>query len=1554
MIRRTAAAVLSVAVVATLLVFTPAQPAGAATLGAALSIVSDGTPGWDASPGPGFDTGPNNGIVRTRDRVTYKMDYSVNAGAGTNVTLESTLEEGATWMDLPPQCTGPGSGRFNNNRTLVCNVGDVPSGTTGSLNAIVVFDTTMPNGYVSPISFTVSEDTSMTVASNVAFVEISARASVDLFHRFRQQTFGELNGEEGFFTATEILVWHSNPSTFGQTPVGRGHRAMYGPKTFDYQVQNPTPNTVIIACSTDVNIGDRPHPNDYADNGTATCPTGASGTTITLTDVNWELRNPPTTTSQGQPFQFAAFTHVVVTTFTPTQDVLDAGGSVAMSFDATGWDPVDADGQSNYGGVGEACDTTPVDAPSCEALNNNRVNRTLQYGSDGNTNLAIFATPDFGIPVSATTAPPLLPWQSGTGTGDGAVVPGQTFWSRMSMSVTGAVPYEDFGFCIAWDDPNIEYSPSADPIMYMRDETFVTQNVTADWTIEYGNGAVDDGCADSASTDGWNTDPALLPGGRASVTKVRAFAPSPMEAPDAWTFNVPTIAATPDDPDNEFGTYMGTHGFLTDSQLAGAWIPVPHPYDEDVHVPRVLGDRVQLIEAHTYTQKSVIDPPQNPGDPAPRVAAGDRVDYHIDFRTFANGLPSGARDVVLVDTIPNGMTYVPGSASVAPDSIVNNPDGSTTLTWILGDVPADTTFLPRFEVIYSADVNIDAPADAILENVVVAETPSDLRPESLRDDNAVVVASQSNVLAVSKQPLQEIVSKNEAIGWNTNVANVGPQDMPYLDMIDILPYNGDGRGTDFNGTLELASATGPARTLVLYTATDPADINPDPHDLSNAQGMSTPWCEPTETDPFWPNFGDVGCPTTLADVTGVRFYSDGDSGDPFLPQGAPPVTFTITMSTNGNQGDDIYVNDTVARTHSAVLALPIEAEANPVVVFNGAVGDLLFDDRNGDGIYNPAHGDVGIAGETIQVVDVNTGNVVGTTVTDGDGRWLIDNLDPGTYIIRVPDYFETNPHMAASPARVDVSPTANEDADHNAHQNGSHLESSQFTLTPGTAPINDDPAGIKPGNLLDSNTNQTLDLAVRASQGTTIGPIPDTLTLVQGTSSTFDVRTNDPAPWNGSDVFVRAINPKYGSLTCTEPGLCTYTALPEYVGVDTGAYRICLGGHDGTCREVALTFTVTEAPNLPTARDDRAVATTGSPAVFVSPTENDSDPNLNETFDRAELGETLTLTGQATLDNAPTGASVSCDPAADQCEITAPDGYTGTIVATYEMTDSTGNLTTASLIARFDPAPITKDTFTGEDHTTLTSKISDYDPTIPVATVMFCDATTPLPIHIQLDWTATGEGATLTSVWEIERQAAVNADPDNPDWGNWEHVAFVPFTNLSYIDDRVGEGNVYRYRINGSVERWKSQPGSPSLPVDLTGTEGGTVGCGTGLTPFAPDTRPAALSGVAWIDDNADGIRTVDETGRKDAMTVTVTDQATGTLVASTVTDINGRYLVTGLTPGRYLVVFEGGSEIVTITDDVHPDVDDDNDFGDNNGEFPAITDVGYNGLLILDLGVLP
>ncbi len=130
--------------------------------------------------GPGLDSGPANGIVRTFDTVEYRIDWSVNAGDTTNVTVRSTLPTGMTWAQLPPPCQATTVAASSiNGRDLVCNLGDRHQGEAGSFGALARVGI-LADAAALTVVVNLGADASSSVTSNSVSTLVSARAVGDL------------------------------------------------------------------------------------------------------------------------------------------------------------------------------------------------------------------------------------------------------------------------------------------------------------------------------------------------------------------------------------------------------------------------------------------------------------------------------------------------------------------------------------------------------------------------------------------------------------------------------------------------------------------------------------------------------------------------------------------------------------------------------------------------------------------------------------------------------------------------------------------------------------------------------------------------------------------------------------------------------------------------------------------------------------------------------------------------------------------------------------------------------------------------------------------------------------------------------------------------------------------------------------------------------------------------------------------------------------------------------------------------------------------------------
>ena len=122
--------------------------------GVTFLLFSDGTAGFDPAPGAGFDTGPNNRIVRTNDTFTYRVAFSTS-GSEPGIVITETLPLGnvaplvgkpvAKWVALPGYCT-TGSSISADGQTITCALSTASGSSTTNVDLTATVLSSTPNG----------------------------------------------------------------------------------------------------------------------------------------------------------------------------------------------------------------------------------------------------------------------------------------------------------------------------------------------------------------------------------------------------------------------------------------------------------------------------------------------------------------------------------------------------------------------------------------------------------------------------------------------------------------------------------------------------------------------------------------------------------------------------------------------------------------------------------------------------------------------------------------------------------------------------------------------------------------------------------------------------------------------------------------------------------------------------------------------------------------------------------------------------------------------------------------------------------------------------------------------------------------------------------------------------------------------------------------------------------------------------------------------------------------------------------------------------------------
>lgn len=310
------------------------------------------------------------------------------------------------------------------------------------------------------------------------------------------------------------------------------------------------------------------------------------------------------------------------------------------------------------------------------------------------------------------------------------------------------------------------------------------------------------------------------------------------------------------------------------------------------------------------------------------VLAGETTEFSI---VVTNEGPSSARQVTVVDTLPDGLTAIgasgdgwlctPSPTPATPASIV-----SCTLPEL---VPGASTPL-----VITAEVASNAPDETTLTNTATVSTvtPGD-DPDNNTDTSTVDVVAEAD-LAITKTHADGTVLAGDDVVFTIEVANSGPSDaVAPITVIDDLPpgfrfvTNGGPWSCEAVGdvatgeqvtctlvdptadpTAQVGLAAGStAADLTITAATDPAleatDLDADdPVGYVNVVAVSSP-----TTDPNPDNDTDDD-PVTIDRLTNISIVKTHTGpvriGDPF--------TFTLQVRNDGpSEARDVQVADTV-------------------------------------------------------------------------------------------------------------------------------------------------------------------------------------------------------------------------------------------------------------------------------------------------------------------------------------------------------------------------------------------------------------------------------------------------------------------------------------------------------------------------------------------------------------------------------------------------------------------------------------------------------------------
>ena len=207
----------------------------------------------------------------------------------------------------------------------------------------------------------------------------------------------------------------------------------------------------------------------------------------------------------------------------------------------------------------------------------------------------------------------------------------------------------------------------------------------------------------------------------------------------------------------------------------------------------------------------------------------------------------------------------------------------------------------------------------------------------------------------------------------------------------------DGVATPDTSTTTLADAADLDQDFAYTGTSSIGDLVFDDRDADGVQGVDERGVPGVEvrlslaSDPFNP------IATTTTDADGGYLFENLRPAD-YIVTVVPPDGYRPSPVVDAG-GDDALDSDIDPVSGvTATITLPADTADDTVdggLVELGSIGDLLFDDRNGDGVQDAD--EPGLPGVEVRLL--RDGDEVATTATADDGSYLFDDLLPGDYVV---------------------------------------------------------------------------------------------------------------------------------------------------------------------------------------------------------------------------------------------------------------------------------------------------------------------------------------------------------------------------------------------------------------------------------------------------------------------------------------------------------------------------------------------------------------------------
>ena len=490
----------------------------------------------------------------------------------------------------------------------------------------------------------------------------------------------------------------------------------------------------------------------------------------------------------------------------------------------------------------------------------------------------------------------------------------------------------------------------------------------------------------------------------------------------------------------------------------GTWVYskyTPKTFDKP-HVNQGWGDRVAYTGPKARIAKA---------EDKSSVSFNDEIHYTLKPSYTVGTTTPLSGDIKVVDMLPKDFKYRTGS-SISTDTSIGEPtigecsdikdlDASCddninqVLIWDLGTREANAKIA---DINYTVDIGSFAKI-GISFNKVKIESSTDISALSKRKAEVganLAIPSAIDIVKITEDnpdypSLRERTTTFKDINFAMNIRNGKDGDISDLDVIDLLPFKGDGEKvinfldlkvyrdtpTSFHGSMQFHNASfaqhSQSETVCdaqnikyYYTNEEPTKINmaptvSDENKIGNAKSI---WCEGDENGPN-------GCTISSSNFT----FTDNSQVTAVRVRGATMqkqaiCQFKVNVSVKENLEGDNYSNS--AGASATGITLPVLSNSKAVPIVGSTIGDYVWFDENQNGIQDTnEHGVAGVKVELLDSSDKAVNNPITgapyviTTATDG--KYIFSNLSRGNFKVKFtpPAGYAISPKGAGSDKEKD-------------------------------------------------------------------------------------------------------------------------------------------------------------------------------------------------------------------------------------------------------------------------------------------------------------------------------------------------------------------------------------------------------------------------------------------------------------------------------------------------------------------------------------------------------